>query len=230
MSATAERSIESVWSQVDEYFDQAFGLHDVALDEALATSDAAGLPAIAVTPTQGKLLQLIARLIGARRILELGTLGGYSTIWLGRALPPDGELFSLEIDPSHAAVARHNIDRAGLSDRVSVVLGPANDTLAKLAADRVEPFDFIFIDADKPRIDSYFEASLRLSRLGTVIVADNVVRKGEVIDAASTDENVQGVRRLVDLISGERRVSSTALQTVGAKGYDGFIMAVVTSQ
>ena len=222
--------MESIWSQVDEYFDRSLGLHDAALDETLRTSAEAGLPAIAVTATQGKLLQLIARLMSARRILEMGTLGGYSTIWLGRALPPDGELFSLEIDPTHAAVARHNIDRAGLGDRVSVVLGPASDTLAKLTADGVEPFDFIFIDADKARIDSYFEAALGLSHVGTVIVVDNVVRKGAVIDAASTDENVRGVRRLVDLVSRERRVSATGLQTVGAKGYDGFIMAVVTSE
>jgi predicted O-methyltransferase YrrM len=219
--------MESLWNQVDEYFGGHLTPQDHALEEALATSAAAGLPAIAVTATQGKLLELLARITGARRILELGTLGGYSSIWMGRALPPDGDLVTVEIDPAHAAVARRNIDRAGLSDRVRVVLGPASDILATLATDGSEPFDLIFIDADKPRIDAYFEASLKLSRLGTVIIVDNVVRKGDVIDAASDDASVRGVRRLVDLLSRESRVSSTAVQTVGSKGYDGFILALV---
>jgi predicted O-methyltransferase YrrM len=222
--------MESTWNQVDAYLDRELGLRDSALDDAMATSAAAGLPPISVTPTQGKLLHLLARMVDARRILELGTLGGYSSIWLGRALPADGEMLSLEIDPSHAAVARHNLDRAGLADRVTVVLGPASDTLAKLIADGSDPFDFIFIDADKARIDAYFEASLRLSKLGTVIVVDNVVRQGNVIDAESEDESVRGVRRLVELLAGESRVSATAVQTVGSKGYDGFILAVVTAQ
>lgn len=219
--------MESLWNQVDEYFGGQLTPQDHALEEALATSAAAGLPAIAVTATQGKLLELLARITGARRILELGTLGGYSSIWMGRALPPDGDLVTVEIDPAHAAVARRNIDRAGLSDRVRVVLGPASDILATLATDGSEPFDLIFIDADKPRIDAYFEASLKLSRVGTVIVVDNVVRKGDVIDAASDDASVRGVRRLVNLLSRESRVSSTAVQTVGSKGYDGFILALV---
>ena len=219
--------MESLWGQVDDYLAQHLAPADDALNEALATSTAAGLPAINVTATQGKLLQLLAHIRGARRILELGTLGGYSTIWLGRALPPDGQLFTLEIDPAHAAVARHNIDRAGLSDRVSVVLGPASETLAKLAEDGVEPFDFVFIDADKANIDAYFLAALRVSRVGTVIVADNVVRKGAVVDAASEDASVHGVRRLFELLAREGRVSSTGVQTVGGKGYDGFILAVV---
>jgi predicted O-methyltransferase YrrM len=221
--------MESTWNQVDAYLDRELGLRDPALDDAMATSAAAGLPPISVTPTQGKLLHLLARMVEARRILELGTLGGYSSIWLGRALQPDGEMLSLEIDPSHAAVARHNIDRAGLADRVTVVLGPASDTMAKLTADGVDPFDFIFIDADKANIDAYFEASLPLSRAGTVIVVDNVVRQGNVIDAESDDESVRGVRRLVELVSREPRVSATGLQTVGSKGYDGFILAVVTA-
>jgi predicted O-methyltransferase YrrM len=219
--------LEPLWAQVDDYLAQHLAPSDAALDNALETSAAAGLPAISVTATQGKLLQLLAQMQGARRILELGTLGGYSTIWMGRALPPDGELTTLEIDPTHAAVARHNIDRAGLADRVHVVLGPASETLAKLAADRVEPFDLVFIDADKANIDAYFEASLPLSRPGTVIVVDNVVRKGNVVDAESEDANVRGVRRLIDKLSGDSRVSSTAVQTVGAKGYDGFILSIV---
>lgn len=222
--------MESLWSQVDDYLVERLTPSDDALDEALATSAAAGLPAINVTPTQGKLLHLLARILGAERILELGTLGGYSTIWLARALPADGELLTLEIDPAHAAVARHNVDRAGLGDRVSVVLGPASQTLAALAADRAVAFDLIFIDADKANIDAYFDASLRLSRVGTVIVVDNVIRKGEVIDGNSHDENVRGVRRLMDRLANEPRVSSTALQTVGSKGYDGFVLALVVSE
>jgi predicted O-methyltransferase YrrM len=219
--------MEQLWTDVDGYFDHALAQPDAVLDYALATSAEAGLPPISVTPTQGKFLQLLATVQGAQRILELGTLGGYSTIWLGRALPAEGELLSLEIDPSHAAVARHNIARAGLEDRVSVVLGPASETMAKLVDDGVEPFDLIFIDADKPRIDEYFQRSLELSRAGAVIVIDNVVRKGEVINDESEDASVQGVRRLIHLLSRETRVSCTAMQTVGSKGYDGFILAVV---
>jgi predicted O-methyltransferase YrrM len=221
--------MESLWSQVDDYLVEQLAPSDAALDEALATSTAAGLPEINVTPTQGKLLQLLARILGAERILELGTLGGYSTIWLARALPPDGELLTLEIDPANAAVARHNIERAGLADRVSVVLGPASQTLASLAADRGTAFDLIFIDADKASIDAYFDASLKLSRIGTVIVIDNVIRRGEVIDGTSSDDSVRGVRRLMDRLAHEPRVSSTALQTVGSKGYDGFVLALVVS-
>jgi predicted O-methyltransferase YrrM len=219
--------MEQLWTDVDGYFDHELAQPDAVLDHALATSAEAGLPPISVTPTQGKFLHLLATVQGAQRILELGTLGGYSTIWLGRALPADGELLSLEIDPSHAAVARHNIARAGLEDRVSIVLGPATETLAKLVDDGVEPFDLIFIDADKPRIDEYFQRSLELSRPGAVIVVDNVVRKGEVINDESEDASVRGVRRLIHMLSREARVSCTAMQTVGSKGYDGFIIAVV---
>ena len=221
--------MEPLWDKVDEYFAEHLSASDDVLDAALAASAAAGLPAISVTPNQGKLLQLLARIRGARRILEVGTLAGYSTIWMGRALPRDGELITLEIDPTHAAVARENLERAGLSDRVEVWVAPAADSLAKLVADRVQPFDLVFIDADKASIDSYFVAALNLSRAGTVIVVDNVARKGEVIDAESTDASVQGVRRLVDLLSRDRRVSATAIQTVGSKGYDGLIIAVVSA-
>lgn len=222
--------MEQLWSRVDEYFAEHLLPADKVLEDALATSDAAGLPAIAVTPNQGKLLQLLVRIHGARRILEIGTLAGYSTIWMGRALPAGGELITLEIDPTHAALARKNLDRAGLADRAHVWLAPAAESLAKLSADRVEPFDFIFIDADKASIDSYFTAALGLSRVGTVIVVDNVVRKGEVINTQSEDANIHGIRRLTELLSHERRVSATAIQTVGAKGYDGLIVAVVLAK
>jgi predicted O-methyltransferase YrrM len=219
--------MEELWNKVDEYFVQHLSLSDDVLDAALAASAAAGLPAIGVTANQGKLLQLLVRIHGARRILEVGTLAGYSTIWMGRALPSDGELITLEIDSAHAAVAQQNLERAGLSDRVHIWVAPAAESLAKLAADHVRPFDLIFIDADKASIDSYFVAALGLSRIGTVIVVDNVVRKGEVINLDSDDANIHGIRRLTELLSRERRVSATAIQTVGSKGYDGFVLAVV---
>ena len=222
--------MESLWNQVDEYFHGQLDAADAALDEALAASAAAGLPAISVTPSQGKLLQLLARIRKARRILEIGTLGGYSTIWMARALPPGGRLISLEIEALNAEVARRNIDRAGLSDRVEVWLAPAAASLARLATDRVEPFDLIFIDADKASNDAYFRSSLGLSRAGTIIVVDNVVRKGDVIDADTEDASVRGVRRLAELIRNEPRVSATAIQTVGSKGYDGFILALVDGE
>jgi predicted O-methyltransferase YrrM len=218
---------ERIWSRVDEYLDERLASNDQTLVDALATSADAGLPAINVTATQGKLLALLVQIAGAARVLELGTLGGYSTIWMARALPVDGELVTVEVDPKHAAVARHNVDRAGLADRVRVVLGAASDALGVLASDGTEPFDLIFIDADKARIDEYFKASLRISKPGTVIVIDNVIRAGAVIDADSDDASVRGVRRLMDALSREPRVSSTAVQTVGGKGYDGFILARV---
>ena len=221
--------MEQLWSKVDDYFARQLAPSDDVLDQALAASAAAGLPAIQVTATQGKLLQLLARLCRARRILEIGTLGGYSTIWMGRALPSDGRLITLEIDARHAAVARQNLERAGLSDRVEVWVAPAAASLDKLSADRVEPFDLVFIDADKSSSDVYLRAVLGLSRVGTVIVVDNVVRKGEVIDATSADADVRGIRRLTELLSREPRVSATATQTVGTKGYDGFVLAVVTA-
>jgi predicted O-methyltransferase YrrM len=219
--------MESLWNEVDGWFESRLEASDKVLDAALADSAAAGMPAISVTPLQGKFLALLAQVCNARRILEIGTLGGYSAIWMGRALPTDGSLVTLEIDRGYAAVAQRNLERAGLAERVHVVVGPASKSLAHLIADKVEPFDLVFIDADKESSEEYFEASLRLSRAGTVIVVDNVVRKGAVADKASTDPMVRGIQRLVDRLAKESRATSTAIQTVGAKGYDGFIMAVV---
>lgn len=216
-----------LWSAVDDYLATTLLGADPALETALRESELAGLPAIQVTPLQGRLLNFLARLAGARRILEVGTLGGYSTIWLARALPPGGRLISLEIEPKHAEVARANVERAGLGDAVEVRLGRALDLLPAMAADG--PFDLSFIDADKPSNPDYFEWALRYSRPGSVIVVDNVVREGAVVDAGSADPAVAGVRRVLELMAAERRVSSTALQTVGAKGYDGFSVSLVTS-
>ena len=221
--------MEPIWNAVDEYFNKRLSLSDDALAAALADSTAAGLPAISVTPAQGKLLMLLAQMCHARRILEVGTLGGYSAIWMGRALPADGALITLEINPVNAAVAQRNLERAGLADRVDVMVAPATESLNRLIADRVQPFDFVFIDADKERSVEYFDAALALSHAGTVIIVDNVVREGAIIDARSTDVNVLGMRRLAERLARERRVSVTAIQTVGSKGYDGFILAVVTT-
>jgi predicted O-methyltransferase YrrM len=212
-----------VWTGVERYLNELFLPPDRELDAALQASDAAGLPHINVTPNHGKLLYLLAKLQGARRILEVGTLGGYSAIWLARALPPSGELISLEANTTHANVARDNIARAGLAEVVDLRVGNALDTLPRLAG----PFDFIFVDADKPRYPDYFEWALKLSRPGTMIIADNVVRNGAVMDAASADANVQGVRRFNDLVAAESRVSATGIQTVGSKGYDGFAVLLV---
>jgi predicted O-methyltransferase YrrM len=219
--------MQDKWTAVDDYVRDLFSLSDSVLEAALAASVAADLPPIQVSPAQGKLLMLLARMHGARRILELGTLGGYSTIWLGRALPPGGRLISLEAEPRHAEVARANLARAGLADAVEVRLGRAAETLPKLAAESGEPFDFIFIDADKPSYPEYWGWALKLSRPGSVIVADNVVRKGAVADAESLDENVRGARKFNELVAAEPRVSATVIQTVGCKGYDGFAIAIV---
>jgi predicted O-methyltransferase YrrM len=216
---------DDVWIAVDHYFDGALTPADPALSAALTASEVAGLPGIQVSAAQGKHLHLLAQSIRARRILEIGTLGGYSTIWLARALQPDGELITLEVDPHHAEVARGNIDNAALSDRVEIRTGPALETLPELAG----PFDFIFIDADKPNNAGYFAHALRLSRSGTMIVVDNVVRNGAVVDATNGDAAVQGTRRLVEAVAAEPRVSATAIQTVGVKGYDGFALARITS-
>jgi predicted O-methyltransferase YrrM len=216
------------WSAVDEYIGGALMKGDPTFDFALKNSDAAGLPAIQVSPTQGKFLQLLAQSIGARRILEVGTLGGYSTLWMARALPADGKLITLEFDAKHAEVARGNIREAGLPVSVEVRVGDAKQTLPVLAAEGGAPFDLIFIDADKSGYPVYFTWALKLSRPGTVIIADNVVRNGAVCDAASTDASVLGVRRMNELVAAEPRVSATALQTVGGKGYDGFMMARVS--
>ena len=222
--------IQQKWIEVDLYITDLLVRPDAALDEALRTSAAAGLPPIHVSPSQGKLLHLLARLQGARTILEIGTLGGYSAIWLGRALPEGGRLITLESDPRHAEVARANIARAGLSEVVEQRLGPALETLPQIVAEGRGPFDLIFIDADKPGYPDYLGWALRLSRPGSLIVADNVVREGAVIDAASSDPNVQGVRRFNQLLAAEARVSATAIQTVGNKGYDGFAIALVIAE
>ncbi|MGQ0649420.1 MAG: O-methyltransferase [Gemmatimonadaceae bacterium] len=219
--------LQTVWSAVDAYLVDRLIPADPVLDHALATSAAAGLPAISVTPTEGKLLYLLARLAGARRILEVGTLGAYSTIWLARALPPDGRLITLEISDANAAVARQNIAAAALSDGVEVWVAPAAISLARLIAERASPFDLIFIDADKENSLPYFEAALQLSRDGTVIVVDNVVRDGEVVQASSSSASVQGIRAFVESLAAEPRVEATAIQTVGGKGYDGFLVARV---
>ncbi|MEH2129719.1 MAG: O-methyltransferase [Nostoc sp.] len=216
------------WSVVDRYFTELLVPSDPVLDAALDTSAAAGLPPQNVSPNQGKLLFLLAQIQGARTILEIGTLGGYSTIWLARALPSDGRLIALEADPKHAEVAVANIARAGLADIVELRLGRALSTLEQLASDGSGPFDLIFIDADKPSNPDYLAWALKLSRRGSLIIADNVVRDGAVVNPASDDPSVQGVRRFNELLAAQGRVSATAIQTVGSKGYDGFVLALVT--
>ena len=216
------------WTAVDDYVDGLLVDQDAALLDALATSNGAGLPSINVTPPQGKLLHLLTRAIGARRVLELGTLGGYSTIWLARALAPGGRVVTIESDEKYAAVARGNIARAAVDDRVDLRVGRAIDVLPAIEREGLGPFDVIFIDADKPGTPDYFAWALRLARVGTLIVVDNVVRDGAVADAASRDPSVIAMRRVLELIAGEDRVSATVVQTVGAKGYDGLALALVT--
>ena len=218
---------EDIWTAVDDYITSSVVGRDPVLEAALERSAAEGLPAISVSPPQGKLLFLIARALHARRILELGTLGGYSTIWLARALPRGGRVVTLELEPTHAAVARENLRRANLARRVDIRVGPALDTLGHLIAEAVKPFDLVFIDADKPRIPDYYERALALSRPGSMLIVDNVVRDGKLADASSDDPNVQGVRRFHELLTHDQRVSATTIQTVGAKGYDGFTLAVI---
>lgn len=218
---------KEIWTEVDDYINDQLIPPDRALDTARKAAVAAGLPDIAVTPSQGKLLYLLARSQGARNILEVGTLAAYSTIWLARALPAGGRIVTLEFNPKHAKVARANIAHARLSDKVDLREGPALDTLPKLAAEKVPPFDFIFIDADKENNASYFEWALKLSRPGSLIFVDNVIRDGEVANAKTKDPMVKGVRRLNDLLSKETRVIATTIQTVGSKGYDGFTLALV---
>ena len=217
------------WTAVDDYFTELLVGQDPALEAALADSEAAGLPAIHVAPNQGKLLMLFARMIGARRILEIGTLGGYSSIWLARALPEGGKLLTLEFEARHAEVARRNIARAGLSDRVEIHLGPAIETLRRLVAERQALFDLVFIDADKENNPHYLALALALTRRSSLIIADNVVRNGTVLQQASRDPDVQGIRRFTELVAAEPRLSATAIQTVGAKGYDGLAIALVTA-
>lgn len=218
---------QETWTAVDHYFSDLLVPSDPALDAALADAEAAGLPPHHVAPNQGKLLQLLAQMCGARAILEIGTLAGYSTIWLARALPTGGRLITLEAHPKHAEVASANIARAGLESVVDLRVGKATDALPLLFAEGAGPFDLIFIDADKPSNPIYLEWSLKLSRPGTVIIGDNVVRNGAVTDTSSDDPSVKGVRRFLQLISAEPRLSATAIQTVGSKGYDGFAIAIV---
>jgi predicted O-methyltransferase YrrM len=220
---------QDLWTDVDHYLVENLIPADPALDKALESNKTAGLPTIDVAPNQGKLLHLLARMQGARRILEIGTLGGYSTIWLARALPSDGQLITLEVEAKHAEVARANIERAGLSGLVQLRLGPALESLAQLQKEGAKPFDLIFIDADKQNIPAYLEWSLHLSRPGTVIITDNVIRDGAVINPKDPDPNVQGVRRLFEMLAADPRLDATALQTVGTKGYDGFTLAIVKS-
>jgi predicted O-methyltransferase YrrM len=216
------------WALVDRYVTGLLAPPDPALDAALEAAGAAGLEPHQVAPNQGKLLAILAQSIRARAILEIGTLGGYSTIWLARALPPDGTLVTLEIDSRCAEVARANVARAGLSGIVEVRVGHALDTLPRLVAEGRGPFDLVFIDADKPNNAAYLDWALKLTRRGSLIVADNVVRDGAVADAASGDPSVQGVRRFIAALAAEPRVSATVVQTVGSKGYDGFAIALVT--
>ena len=218
--------VDELWSSVDRYFARALGGTDPVMDAALAESKRAGLPEIAVSANQGRLLMLLALAMGARRVLEVGTLGGYSTIWLARGLPAEGSVVSLELSPEHAAVARRNIAAARPPCPVEVIVGPALQTMPRVVAASGRTFDLVFIDADKASIPEYFELALQGTRPGGVIIVDNVVRGGKVVED-SADESAAGVRRLVERLGGDRRVRATAIQTVGEKGHDGFLMAVV---
>jgi predicted O-methyltransferase YrrM len=215
------------WSAVDAYIAERLLGDDSALSATLAANAAGGLPDIDVSPAQGRMLHLFARMTRARRILEIGTLGGYSTIELARAMPADGKLTSLEIDPHHADVARNNVAKAGLGDLVDIRTGPALDSLQAMIAANEAPFDFVFIDTDKQNNPAYVRAALAMSRPGTTIVVDNVIREGGVLDAASGDERIQGTRRLFEEVGREPRLTATAVQTVGIKKWDGFLIAVV---
>lgn len=218
----------ALWSAVDHYFEDLLAPADPMLEAALDASAAANLPPIAVAANQGKLLKLVAGMLGARRILEIGTLGGYSTIWLARALPPDGLLVTLEAQPHHAEVARTNLARAGLAALVEIRVGPAAQSLAALEREGAAPFDLVFIDADKPSNPTYLAHALRLTRRGSVIVADNVVREGAVLDPQG-DANVQGIRRFAEMVAAEPRLEATVVQTVGSKGHDGLLIARVVA-
>jgi predicted O-methyltransferase YrrM len=221
---------QQLWTSVDDYITQLFVQSDPIMQETLAASEAAGLPSISVAPNEGKLLMLLAQLCGARNILEIGTLGGYSTIWLARGMASEGSLITLEANPKHAEVARLNIARAGFTDRVEVRVGPARDTLPHLATEGRGPFDLIFIDADKESYAEYLAWALKLARPGTLIIADNVIREGKVLDPADNDPRVQGARRFNQLLAEEPSVKATAIQTVGGKGHDGMAIAIVTAQ
>ncbi len=218
----------SLWSQVDQYLEDRLLDRDAVLDAALDAGRAAGLPDIAVAPNQGKLLGLLIGAIGARTVLEIGTLGAYSTIWMARALPDGGRITTLELEPKHAEVARANLERAGVADRVEIRLGPALESLDALVDERAGPFDFIFIDADKENTRAYFERSIGLARPRALIFVDNLVRDGALIDEANSDSRVLGMQAFMDYAATESRVEATAIQTVGSKGYDGFALALVT--
>ncbi|APP14491.1 methyltransferase [Bacillus altitudinis] len=219
--------LEQVWGKVDEYIKDKLMAKDDVLEQTLIKNKQAGLPEIDVSPAQGKLLYLLAKTKGAKRILEIGTLGGYSTIWLARALESDGELMTLEAVSHHAETAQQNIDRAGLAERVTILQGKALDTLSQLKEQDTLPFDLIFIDADKPNNPQYLKWALHFSKKGTVIIADNVVRNGAVLHASDQDERVKGTREFFDLLKQESRIEATAIQTVGEKGYDGFVYGIV---
>ncbi|RUX46372.1 O-methyltransferase [Mesorhizobium sp. M4A.F.Ca.ET.020.02.1.1] len=218
---------KKTWTAVDDYIVASLFEADPVLDAVLAANRNQGLPAIDVSAAQGKLLSLLVRIRGARRVLEIGTLGGYSTIWMARGLPVDGKVVTLELDPHHARVARSNFERAGVSDRIDLRIGPALQSLAALSGENAGPFDLVFIDADKPNNPNYLDWAMKLSRPGTVIVCDNVIRDGAVVQEDSGDANVEGARAAFSFIGGERRLDGTAIQTVGAKGYDGFAIAIV---
>ncbi|GIN86056.1 O-methyltransferase [Heyndrickxia sporothermodurans] len=220
-------SNELIWDQVDQYFMEKLIPEDKALKQVLITNRELGIPEIDVSPTQGKLLYLFAKMKGARNVLEIGTLGGYSSIWLARALPESGKVYTLEMEQKYADIAKQNIKQAGCENKVEVIVGKALDTLPLLKERGITPFDFIFIDADKQNNPQYLRWALKLSESGTIIVADNVVRNGEVIDANSKDERVQGIRQFMDIIANEPRIEATSIQTVGTKGYDGFVIGVV---
>jgi predicted O-methyltransferase YrrM len=221
--------MQKLWAEVDEYLGDLLAPHDAALTRALGVNHDAGLPSIDVPALLGKFLDVMIRISGARRVLEIGTLGGYSTIWMARALPRDGKLITLELDVRHAEIARANLEAAGVLGRVEVRVGPALESMHALYESGAGPFDLVFIDADKESLPAYLEWSLKLSRPGTVIIADNVVRDGKVIDRKSTDPHVRGVQRFLELAAAEPRLSMTAIPTVGARGYDGFSVAVVTA-
>lgn len=215
------------WKKVDGFFTDALIPADPSLDAALASNHDAGLPPIDVTPLQGKFLELMIRATGGRRVLEIGTLGGYSTIWMARAVGSEGRVVTLELEKRHAEIAQRNFENAGVAERIDLRIGPASKSLAALVAERAEPFDFIFIDADKAGYPDYLQWSLKLSCPGTLIIADNVVRDGRVIEPDNPDPNIRGVRRFTELVAAEHRLSTTVLQTVGGKGYDGFAIAIV---
>jgi predicted O-methyltransferase YrrM len=219
--------LDPIFLQVNQYIADLFVPSDAALDAVEQSIVDEGMPQISVSPVEGKLLHVLARLCGATRILELGTLGGYSTIWMARALPPTGRLVTIEADPSYATVARRNLERAGVHDRVAIRVGRALDVLPQIEAEGLRPFDMIFIDADKPPYAEYLAWALRLSRPGSVIIADNVIRDGEVLDPETKDDKVSGVQRFNKVLAAEERVSAIVVQTVGSKGHDGMAIAVV---